>query len=99
MTTAVKETDLLVPASERDIIKKEAYKFPSWQLTNRQLCDLELLLNGGFAPLKGFLGKVDYNSVLRSMRMADGSLWPMPITLDVTNEFSKELNNLLNEIH
>ena len=64
---------------------------PIWSLTDRQICDLELLLNGGFAPLKGFLGKADYNSVLEKMRMADGSFWPIPITLDVTKQFSTNI--------
>ena len=59
---------------------KEANQYSSWQLTDRQICDLELLLNGGFSPLMGFMGKADYESVLDNMRLRDGSLWPMPIT-------------------
>ncbi|MGH7267506.1 MAG: bifunctional sulfate adenylyltransferase/adenylylsulfate kinase [Candidatus Rokuibacteriota bacterium] len=55
----------------------------SWDLTPRQLCDLELLLSGGFSPLRGFLGRADYESVCRSMRLADGTLWPIPIVLDL----------------
>ena len=62
--------------------------WPSWDLSDRQLCDLELLLNGGFSPLSGFLTEVDYEPVLTDMRLADGSLWPMPVTLDVTEEFA-----------
>src|SRR4051794_40483952 len=57
--------------------------WPSWDLTPRQLCDLELLLNGGFSPLGGFMTRADYDGVCESMRLADGTLWPMPITLDV----------------
>ncbi|MDQ2993585.1 MAG: adenylyltransferase, partial [Pseudomonadota bacterium] len=56
-------------------------------LTPRQLCDVELLLNGGFSPLRGFLTQVDYDSVVESMRLADGTLWPMPVVLDVKEEF------------
>ena len=63
--------------------------WPSWDLTDRQLCDLELLLNGGFSPLSGFLTEADYQPVLTDMRLADGSLWPMPVTLDVTEEFAE----------
>jgi len=65
--------------------------FPSWDLTPRQLCDLELLLNGGFSPLKGFLTQADYESVCEKMRLADGTLWPMPVTLDVPEEIAKSL--------
>lgn len=60
----------------------------SWSLTPRQLCDVELLLNGGFAPLDGFLSQADYNSVLEKMRLVDGQLWPIPINLDVSTEFA-----------
>ena len=57
----------------------------------RQLCDLELLLSGGFSPLRGFMNKADYEGVCSNMRLASGVLWPMPITLDVTEEFAKTL--------
>ena len=50
----------------------------------RQLCDIEMLLNGAFSPLEGFLGEADYRRVLSDMRLTSGVLWPMPITLDVT---------------
>lgn len=56
-------------------------------LSDRQLCDLELLLNGGFAPLTGFLGEDDYGTVVSSMRFCDGRLWPVPVTLDVPESF------------
>jgi sulfate adenylyltransferase len=61
-------------------------------LTKRQLCDLELLMNGGFYPLQGFLGQADYQCVLQEMRLANGALWPMPITLDVSEAFAASLN-------
>jgi sulfate adenylyltransferase len=66
-------------------------EWPSWDLTPRQLCDLEMLLNGGFSPLRGFLNKADYTRVCTDMRLADGTLWPIPITLDVPAEFAEKL--------
>src|SRR6266498_3377205 len=65
--------------------------WPSWDLTPRQLCDLELLANGGFSPLTGFMTRGDYDPVCESMRLADGALWPMPITLDVSETFAGKL--------
>jgi sulfate adenylyltransferase len=67
--------------------------WPSWDLTPRQLCDLELLLNGGFSPLRGFMSRQDYESVCSNMRLANGVLWPMPINLDVTEEFARPLDS------
>lgn len=72
-------------------LKVEAGNLISWDLTPRQICDLELLMNGGFNPLKGFLTEADYDSVVKDMRLADGTLWPMPITLDVSEAFSAQL--------
>ncbi|MEM8559912.1 MAG: bifunctional sulfate adenylyltransferase/adenylylsulfate kinase [Bacteroidota bacterium] len=63
---------------------------PSITLSDRQLCDIELILNGGFSPLKGFLNKADYDGVVSDMRLADGTLWPMPITLDVDADTAKQ---------
>jgi sulfate adenylyltransferase len=64
---------------------------PSWDLTPRQLCDLELLLNGAFSPLRGFLGRADYDAVCAGMRLAGGTLWPMPVTLDVDPTLARSL--------
>ena len=72
-----------------DELKLKAVDLKNLVLSNRQFCDLELLLNGAFAPLQSFMGKDDYNSVLNSMRLKDGSLWPIPITLDVDNDYIK----------
>src|SRR5208283_1541581 len=81
----------LIANAERCTELKAASKdWPSWDLTARQLCDLELLLNGGFSPLRGFLTRADYDSVCAKMRLADGTLWPMPITLDVTEELASK---------
>ena len=72
-------------------LKAHSKDWPSWDLTPRQLCDLELLLSGGFSPLHGFMTRADYEGVCHDMRLTDGTLWPMPITLDVTEEFAKKL--------
>jgi len=74
-----------------DRYKQAALTLPSYTLNQRQLCDLELILNGGFAPLTGFMNQADYESVLEKMRLADGALWPMPITLDVEIAFADTL--------
>ena len=80
--------NLYLPADEAEAEKQAAREFASWDLTERQLCDIELLLNGAFSPLEGFLGKDDYESVVENMRLASGVLWPVPITLDVSEEFA-----------
>lgn len=73
-------------------LKESSTHLLSWQLNDRQICDLELLLNGAFNPLKGFMDKDDYNSVRDNMRLANGDLWPIPINLDVTENFSEQIN-------
>jgi sulfate adenylyltransferase len=75
--------DPLVSAERAAELKAASRDWPSWDLTARQLCDLELLMNGSFSPLTGFLGRADHDSVCQGMRLADGTLWPIPITLDV----------------
>ena len=83
--------ELFVAADQRQRLKSEAGLMPSWDLTPRQACDLELLMNGGFFPLQGFNSQADYDGVVDGMRLADGTLWPMPITLDVSEKFSEGL--------
>jgi len=86
-----KLTDLIVTPDRRTDLRAESIHWPSWDLSERQMCDLELLLNGGFSPLRGFMGPADYNSVCSSMRLSDGTVWPIPITLDVPEEFAASL--------
>ncbi|MBA3884194.1 MAG: bifunctional sulfate adenylyltransferase/adenylylsulfate kinase [Acidobacteria bacterium] len=83
--------NLLVEPARAAELQADSQTWPSWDLTPRQLCDLELILNGGFSPLQGFMGKADYESVCSNMRLADGTLWPMPIVLDVPEAFASTL--------
>ena len=82
---------LLVSKERAEELKAEAVHLPSWDVSFRQIWDLELLANGAFAPLNGYLTKADYDGVCNRMRLSDGSLWPMPITLDVTEELADTL--------
>jgi sulfate adenylyltransferase len=83
--------ELFVSYDSAQKLKAEAGNLLSLDLTPRQICDLELLMNGGFNPLKGFLSKADYDSVVATMRTADGALWPIPVTLDVTDSFAAKV--------
>ena len=73
--------NLVATGAEREQLLARASKLPSIKITMRNLCDLELLATGGFSPLNTFMGKADYERVLHEMRLADGTLWPLPITL------------------
>ncbi len=82
----------LIAASEKAReLKAHSREWPSWDLTARQICDLELLMSGGFSPLRGFMTRPDYEGVCHNMKTVSGVLWPIPITLDVTEEFAKPL--------
>ncbi len=83
--------NLIVDAERAAELKRESRDWPSWDLTPRQICDLELLLNGGFSPLTGFMTQADYDRVCREMRLSDGALWPLPITLDVSEQLAATL--------
>ncbi len=83
--------ELFVSYDSSQKLRVEAGDLPSWDLTARQICDLELLMNGGFHPLKGFLGRDDYDGVVEDMRLADGTLWPIPVTLDVSEAFAEQV--------
>ncbi len=74
---------LLVDDERAEALKAQSLELPSLALGQRQLCDLELLLNGGFAPLTGFMGEAVHDSVLETLRLPEGPVWPMPVTLDV----------------
>jgi len=83
--------DLLVDAERAEILKTESQGFPSLTLSQRQVCDLELLMNGAFSPLKGFMNQADYDAVVETARLADGTVWPIPIVLDVGEKFAEKL--------
>ncbi|MDJ1016558.1 MAG: bifunctional sulfate adenylyltransferase/adenylylsulfate kinase [Paracoccaceae bacterium] len=85
--------ELFVSYESAQKLKAEAGDLPSWDLTPRQICDLELLMNGGFHPLKGFMTEADYDSVVADMRMSDESLWPIPVTLDISEAFANEVES------
>ena len=90
-----KLVDLSVPADEVEERKAYANQLPSIQLSQRSICDLELLAVGGFSPLDRFMGKADYQRVLDEMRLENGLLWPMPITLPVDKEDGVKLDQEL----
>ncbi len=83
--------ELYVSYESAQKLKLEAGNLPSWDLTPRQVCDLELLMNGGFFPLKGFQTEADYHGVVADMRTEDGTLWPIPITLDISDAFAEKV--------
>ncbi|HEX8137934.1 MAG TPA: bifunctional sulfate adenylyltransferase/adenylylsulfate kinase [Pyrinomonadaceae bacterium] len=78
-----KLVDLLTSAEEREELRARAGGLAQVQLTPRTLCDLELLATGGLSPLESFMGRRDYERVLREMRLANGMIFPIPITLNL----------------
>ncbi|MDA3898033.1 MAG: bifunctional sulfate adenylyltransferase/adenylylsulfate kinase [Desulfobacteraceae bacterium] len=83
--------NLLVNDDRAQLLKEIALNIPDIALNDRQLCDLELLAIGGFSPLKGFMVRSDYESVLDRMRLQDDVLWSVPVCLDVSESFAKNL--------
>lgn len=83
-------SELYLDEAAKISAKADAGSLVSWTLTQRQICDIELLLNGGFSPLKGFMIQADYDNVVETMRLTDGTLFPIPITLDVDTEFASQ---------
>ncbi len=85
--------DLLVSAERRAELRKAVLDWRwSWSLDDCAACDLEMLVTGGFSPLRGFMDRADYDSVLSRMRLADGTLWPVPVTLGVPSAFAEPLS-------
>lgn len=75
--------NLFARETEREQLKERAGRLPSIQLSDRAMCDLELLATGGFSPLDRFMGKEDHQRVMDEMRLTSGHLFPIPITLTV----------------
>lgn len=83
--------DLLVDSERQALLKTLSFDLADITLNARQLCDLELLANGAFTPLDGFMTRSDYESVLDRMRLQSGALWPVPICLDVSETVAGNL--------
>lgn len=78
--------DLIVSDDERTELLREAASLPSLQLSQRSVCDLELLATGAFSPLNSFMNEADFHRVVNEMRLADGYLFPIPVTLPVQDD-------------
>lgn len=83
--------NLVVNEERARELKSRLVTWPSWTLTPRQLCDLELLACGGFSPLTGFMVRADYDRVVSEMRLVSGLLWPIPVTLDIPEDLARRL--------
>ncbi|HFC91520.1 MAG TPA: adenylyltransferase, partial [Leucothrix mucor] len=79
--------NLIVSEKESENLKQASANYPAVTLTQRQICDLELLMNGAYSPLNGFMNEAEYESVIHTMRLKNGLLWPMPVTFDVPKDF------------
>ena len=84
--------DLLVSSERAAQLRTESRGWPSIDLTPRQLCDVELLLTGAFAPLRGFMGQAESEAVIRDGRLPDGVIWPSPVTLDLAPSIVHEFH-------
>jgi len=83
--------ELIVGEARAAELQEASRDWASWNMTDRQVRDLELLLNGGFSPLTGFMNRSDYEGVRDRMRLSDGTLWPIPIILDVSRAVAEGL--------
>lgn len=84
--------DLIVPEDERDELKAIATHLPSIQISERSACDLQLLACGAFSPLDRFVGKADHQRILDEMRLDNGSIFPIPITLPIDANTNVQLD-------
>ncbi len=84
--------DRKVPEGERGERRREAQSFKKVVVGPRNLSDLEMISTGVFSPLSGFMVRGDYESVVETMRLADGNVWSMPITLSANDEESNAIS-------
>ncbi|VAW52086.1 Sulfate adenylyltransferase / Adenylylsulfate kinase [hydrothermal vent metagenome] len=87
-----KLVNLLLDDINAERIKVESESYPAITLTQRQQCDLELLITGALSPLSGFMNQIEYESVLHNTSLPNGTLWPLPYYLDITEEQSEAIN-------
>ena len=85
--------DLVVPAQDLDELKAYASRLPSIQISERSLCDLQLLASGAFSPLDRFTGAIDYQRILDEMRLSSGHIFPIPVTLPVNADPGLQLDH------
>jgi sulfate adenylyltransferase len=81
-----KLVNLVIEGEERQELVVRSRNLPSVQISARSVCDLELLASGAFSPLDRFMGKADYERVLTEMRLKDGMLFPIPVTLPINED-------------
>jgi len=81
-----------VDEKRKRMLKKKLFTLKNIKLSKRQISDLEMIATGAFSPLEGFMVEEDYRSVVHTMRLADGVIWTIPITLAVSKEETKRLN-------
>ncbi|MCH8165693.1 MAG: sulfate adenylyltransferase [Planctomycetes bacterium] len=81
----------MVESSRAEALAAEAAAMRSITLSTKQACDLEMMATGAFSPLTGFVGKADFDSICSNLRLADGTVWPIPITLAVDDEVKAAL--------
>ena len=80
-----------VPEEERAEEWARAASLPRIEVSSRAEGDMLMFGNGAFSPLRGFMGREDWQSVCRDMTLADGTFWPLPITLDVAEDVARAL--------
>jgi len=84
--------NLLLGSANAERIKTESESYPAVLLSQRQKCDLELLVTGALSPLTGFMTQKEYESVINNASLPDGTVWPIPYYIDLTEEQAESIN-------